>query len=88
MVASGKMACASSSPCPYVDGLVKPMAEAVCVVPQATYLCGKILRGRLGVGIVGGNVDESVAVIFRNSFSNPLCPLDVYIFVREVPRVP
>jgi len=29
-------------------------------------------------------MDESVAVVLRNSFSNPLCTLDVYIFVREV----
>lgn len=64
------------------------MAETVRVVSQTTYLCGEILGGRLGVGVVGGNVDESVAVVFRSSFSNPLCPLDMYIFVREVPRIP
>ena len=47
----------------------------------------KELRGRILARIVGGDVDETVNIIFGNSFGDALSALDMNIFKRKVPFI-
>jgi hypothetical protein len=50
-------------------------------------LCGKELGLGAGIGVVRGDLDESIDIIFGDGLSNPLGALDVNVGIREVPRV-
>lgn len=52
---------------------------------EVEYLCSVELRWGICVRIVGRNVDESVNVVFCNSFCDSFSSFNVYILEFEVP---
>jgi hypothetical protein len=56
-----------------------------CRTSELTNLGGEVLGGRVPVGVVGGDVDESVYIVLGNGVGDALSTINVDVSEGEVP---
>lgn len=57
-----------------------------CGVRRSEQYLGSIkFGGRIGIGVVGRDVDIPVDIVLGRGLDNPLGTLDMHVFEREVP---